>query len=96
MLARALSEQPQLGGAGAAAELAYHWYAAGELPEALAASVAAGLAAEDVHAFGDGLLHYERALKVWDAAGDAVHSLPADRIEVLRRVSSYGGVWRAL
>ncbi len=54
-LAQTLAAQPALAGAKAAgaAELAHHWYAAGELPAALAASVSAGAAAEDVYAVGE-------------------------------------------
>ena len=89
VLAEALSGQPELAGYGAtaAAELAYHWYAAGDIPKALAASLAAGLAAEDIHAFGEALMHYERALGAWDAAADMVRELPLDRSEVTRRAA---------
>ena len=89
MLARALGEQPELAGHGAtaAAELAYHWYAAGELPQALAASVTAGLAAERVYALTEALLHYERALEAWDDAGDVVRELPLNRVELTRRAA---------
>jgi predicted ATPase len=56
-LARALVERPELSGPGtsAAAELAYHYYAAGRLPEALTASVHAGIAAERAHALAEAL-----------------------------------------
>ncbi len=86
-LARALGEHPELAGQGAtaAAELAYHWYEAGELPEALAASVTAGMAAEEIRALGEALLHYERALDAWDRVGEVVQRLPIDRCEVTRR-----------
>ena len=89
LLAEALGERSQLAGsaAPAAAELARHWHAAGEPREALPASLAAGLAAEDIHAFGEALLHYGRALDGWDAAGDTVRELPLDRSEVTRRAA---------
>ncbi len=67
-LARAISDQ--FGSVGAksavAAELAHHWYAAGELAAALPASVAAGVAAEDLYASSEAWLHYERALERLD------------------------------
>ena len=89
MLARALEERPELAGskATAAAEPAFHWYAAGELSEALPASINAGVAAESVHALGEALLHYERALKIWDAAAPAARELALDRIDVIRRAA---------
>ncbi len=88
-LARALSERPQLAGpeASAAAELAYHYWAARQLPETLAASVRAAIAAEEVHALSEALFHYERALAVWDGAGDAGSELPLSRAEVISRAS---------
>jgi len=46
--------------------VAEHWFAAGELAEALAASVAAGNAAREVAAGADALGHYARALELWD------------------------------
>ena len=77
--ARAIAEQPALADTSAAAELAYHWHAAGELRESVTASISAGLAADDIHAFGDALLHYERALGAWESLGDDVPALPVDR-----------------
>ena len=85
--AQTLAERPELAGATAAAELAYHWYAAGVLPEAVAASISAGLAADDIHAFGDALLHYERALDAWDSLGDEVPASPLSRLELTRRAA---------
>jgi DNA-binding CsgD family transcriptional regulator len=78
-LARALADQ----GTPHAAELAHHWYAAGELPASLAASLDAGAAAERLYAFGEAGLHYERALAIWDRVDPAEPRI--DRLEVLRR-----------
>jgi DNA-binding CsgD family transcriptional regulator/tetratricopeptide (TPR) repeat protein len=85
-LAEALTARPELGGtrAGAAAELAYHWHAAHELPRALSASVAAGIGAEAVRALAEAALHYGNALEIWDVAADAA-DLPLDRLELIRR-----------
>jgi len=72
-VARALTDDPAVGppAAWAVAEaLAEHWFAAGELDEALAASVAAGNAAREVVAVADALGHYERALELWDRVTD--------------------------
>jgi DNA-binding CsgD family transcriptional regulator/tetratricopeptide (TPR) repeat protein len=54
-----------------AGEVAHHWLRARRLPEALSASVTAGLAADAAAAPGDALAHYERALEVWDSVPDA-------------------------
>ncbi len=84
-LARALSEHPELAGssAAAAAELAHHWYAAHELREALPASIRAGMEAEASRALAEAIVHYDRALDIWDAA-DA-DELPLSRAQVLQR-----------
>jgi DNA-binding CsgD family transcriptional regulator len=87
-LAKALSGSPDLTGTrAAAAELAHHWYAAHELGEALPASIAAGMESEAVHAFAEALLHYERALEIWDSAAGAAGPLPLDRVEATRRAA---------
>ena len=86
---RAISDQSGSAGAksAVAAELAHHWYAAGELAAALPASVAAGAAAEDLYASSEAWLHYERALEIWDAVDPAPGELPFERLEVLRRAA---------
>jgi predicted ATPase/DNA-binding CsgD family transcriptional regulator len=88
-LARTLGGQPRLAGAtGAdAAQLAHHWYVAGELPAALAAFVGAGVAAEDLYAVGEAWEHYERALEIWDRVDPEPGELPLQRLEVLRRAA---------
>ena len=69
----ALAAQPELAGGpdAAAADLAHHWYAAHDLPRALAASVAAGRVAERRSGFAEARAHYERALELWDRVADA-------------------------
>ena len=88
-LARAISDQSGSAAAksAVAAELAHHWYAAGELAAALPASIAAGAAAEDVYASSEAWLHYKRALEIWDAVDPAPAELPLERLEVLRRAA---------
>ena len=68
-VARALEADPELatGGDGdAAAELAYHWYAAREYQRALTYSLEAAEGASAQGAPTDALGHYERALELWD------------------------------
>jgi DNA-binding CsgD family transcriptional regulator len=86
-IAEALEEHPELAPSDSArsAELALHFHAARQLPEALAASVAAGLAAETVYAFGEALIHYERALELW--GWEATVEIPLDRLELTRRAA---------
>jgi DNA-binding CsgD family transcriptional regulator len=69
------------------AQLAHHWYRAGEHREALHASVAAALEASAVYAFSEAHGHFERALELWDRVEDPPGSLPLDRIELLARAA---------
>ena len=57
---------PDHGGAHLSAGIAHHYFAAGDQPAALAASVRAAEAAENVHAYGEAAALYERALELWD------------------------------
>jgi DNA-binding CsgD family transcriptional regulator/tetratricopeptide (TPR) repeat protein len=57
----------------AAARLAYHWHAAGELPKALATAVAAGTAAMTAFAFQIAADLFDRAIELWPRVPD-----PAD------------------
>ncbi len=74
------------GGAGNAAEIAWHWYAAHELPRALTWSIAAASAAEYGYAFPEAVVEYERALELWDRVPDAETRAGCDRIELLARL----------
>ena len=69
----ALTAHPELAGDSAAvpSQLAYHWSAAHDLPQALAACVLAGRAAEARWGFAEAQKHYERALEFWDRVPDA-------------------------
>ena len=64
-------------------ELAYHWFAAHDLPRALAASVEAAQYAAASRAYGDAHRHYERALELWDRVPDASERTGLDRIALL-------------
>ena len=66
VIAEALAANSELATAGAVAELAHHWYAAGELPAALDASLRAAEEAERMNAYSEALGHTERALAIWD------------------------------
>jgi DNA-binding CsgD family transcriptional regulator/tetratricopeptide (TPR) repeat protein len=88
--AHALAKQPELAGdapAVAAAELAAHWDAAGELVRALPARVQAGLAAERARAFAEAWRHYERALELWEQVADPGRPAGLDRVELLARAA---------
>jgi ATP/maltotriose-dependent transcriptional regulator MalT len=77
-------------GGGSAVEwgqLAYHWYAAHDLGQALLASVRAGQAAESASALAEALGHYERALELWDQVPEAAASSPLDRGTLLYRAA---------
>jgi DNA-binding CsgD family transcriptional regulator len=65
------------------AELAYHWYRARMVPEALGASVGAGRAAECVGAPAEAAKQYERAIELWDAVPDAEARAEASHSELL-------------
>ena len=69
--AAALAGRDGGGEPGLAAELAWHWYAAHDLEQALPAAVEAGLAAERACAFAEAQRQFERALELWDRAGPA-------------------------
>ena len=74
-----------IGDAGAHAELAVHWRAAGRREQALRASVAAGLEAEDARAFDEALRHLRAALELWPDHGDPGVGL--DRVDLLGHLS---------
>jgi DNA-binding winged helix-turn-helix (wHTH) protein/DNA-binding CsgD family transcriptional regulator/tetratricopeptide (TPR) repeat protein len=68
-------------------QLAYHWYAAHDLGQALPACVQAGQAAESASAPAEALEHYERALELWDQVAEAAARSPLDRVTLLHRAA---------
>lgn len=81
-----LRQNPQLAGreiATAAAELAYHCFAAHELEPALVASVEAGRAALDALAFSESRRHFERALELWEQVPDAASKAGIEQFDLL-------------
>jgi DNA-binding CsgD family transcriptional regulator/tetratricopeptide (TPR) repeat protein len=85
-LARALEQRPD-DGAQLAAAVAYHFDAAGERPEALAAAVRAATAAGRMHGYGEVLALLERALELWDRVPDPEALAGVDRVTVLTRAA---------
>ncbi len=70
------------------AELACHWRGAHDLPRALGASVAAGLAAREVFAHGEALRHLETALALWERVPDAAERAGLSRSGVMRQAAA--------
>jgi DNA-binding CsgD family transcriptional regulator/tetratricopeptide (TPR) repeat protein len=94
--AEALDRDPGLAGddGSVTATLAVHWYAAHDMPRALAASVRAGRQAIAAFAPAEARQHFERALEVWRSVPDAEKWAGTDQIEVLRlcaRATFHGG-----
>ncbi len=87
-LARALEARadgmPDHGGAHLSAGIAHHYFASGDQPKALAASVRAAEASEGVHAYGEAAALYGRALELWDRVADAQALAGRDHVELLR------------
>ncbi|GAA4256191.1 helix-turn-helix transcriptional regulator [Dactylosporangium darangshiense] len=85
-MAEALTADPglSLGDAGTAdAEVAYHWHQAGRWPDALAAAVRAGQAAQRTLAFPSAELQFARAVELWDRVADAEARAGLPRVRVL-------------
>jgi DNA-binding CsgD family transcriptional regulator len=84
--AAALDHDPSLGGGGDAdaSALAYHWYAALDLPRALPASVQAAARATAAGAPAEALRLLERALEIWPRVADARERTGMDRVDVSR------------
>ena len=87
-LARTLERRaeglPAHGGAHLAAGIAHHYYASGDQPKALVASVRAAQAAEAVHANGEAAALYSRALQLWDRVANAEELAGMDHVALLR------------
>jgi len=65
------------------AGLAYHWYAALDLPRALVAALDAGRRAAEAGAPTDALRQFERVLELWPRVPEAAASTGIDHVEVL-------------
>lgn len=86
-IAKALSANPELATTGAAAELAYHWYASGDLAAAFKGSVDAATEAERMYAYEESVKHIERALSLWDRVQDPQLLVESDQVDLLLRAS---------
>ena len=96
----ALERDPALAdGEAVAAALAYHWYAALDLPRALTASVDAAVRALTAGAPAEALRLLERALEIWPRVPDAGERTGLDRADVSRLAANaayrYGALDRA-
>ena len=80
------------GGASRMAELAYHWSAAGDLPRALVATVAAARGARAEYAFAEASQQFERAIEMWARVPEAARLVGSDRSAVLSEASWATGV----
>jgi DNA-binding NarL/FixJ family response regulator len=85
-VARALEAEPELSAspAGVAAELAYHWYAAHNLPAAFTASALAGAEARRLAAFAEANAHYERAIELWDGVPAEIRDAGPTLVDLIR------------
>jgi ATP/maltotriose-dependent transcriptional regulator MalT len=85
----ALARDPGLGGDEAAlpAALAYHWYAALDLPRALSAAVDAASQAMASYAPAEALRHLERAQEIWPRVDDAPQRTGLDQVELSARAA---------
>jgi DNA-binding NarL/FixJ family response regulator len=85
--AAALAASPEATGRSVTAMLAHHWYAALDLPRALAAALDAGrLAATQAPA--DAQQHFERVLELWARVPDAERLAGDDHVGVLQAAAS--------
>jgi len=82
----ALAGDPALAGDNTTlpAALAYHWYAALDLPRALTAAIEAAHHATSAYAPAEALRYLERAQEIWPQVADAPQRTGIDQIEVSR------------
>jgi tetratricopeptide (TPR) repeat protein len=70
-----------------AAELSYHWQAAGDLERALPAAIEAGTQAGCAFAFAEARRHYEQVLELWPRVPRAAQLAPIDQVGLLERAA---------
>jgi DNA-binding SARP family transcriptional activator len=85
--AEAARATEQTGRETAAAELAHHWYCAGDHRRALAASIEAAIADDERYAYSEALTQYERALELWDVVDNPEELVAVDRVELGTRAA---------
>ena len=88
-LAEALSGDASLSAdsIGPAAELAWHWLQAHELPHALRASVEAAGQADNLHAPAEAGRHLETAIELWDRVDDPEATSETTLVDLTRRAA---------
>jgi DNA-binding CsgD family transcriptional regulator/tetratricopeptide (TPR) repeat protein len=86
-IAESLEAHSEYAVAEPAAELAYHWLAAGERSAALRASVQAASEAAGMRAYREAAAHMERALELWDRVPSPDEVVGCDRVDLLLRAS---------
>lgn len=69
------------------AELAQHWYASQNFPEALNAAMRAGRAAQENFCFPEALRQFERVLKLWHRVPHVQQLMGVDRTSVLEHAA---------
>ena len=85
-IATVLESRPHAGDeAGRLGEIAHHWVAAREQDRALSASVTAGAAAFDAHAYAEAQRQFERAIELWEVIADPDGSAGMTRSDLVRR-----------
>jgi class 3 adenylate cyclase/tetratricopeptide (TPR) repeat protein len=87
LIAETLAADPELATSGAAAELAHHWHAAGELPAALTSSLQAAADAQRMTAYKEAVAQLQRALVVWDRVQGAEEIAACGHVELLLRAA---------
>ena len=88
--AAAMAARPELTGVAEHvrwAQLAHHWDAAEDQPHAFAASVRAGLAAEEVGALANAAAHYHRAVELWPRVPEAAAVAGMTQCDLLVRAA---------
>ena len=74
------------------AALAYHWFAAHNLPRAFDASLAAADDAIAMHGYADAQNHYDRAIELWDQVPNAAERAGRDHIALLEQAAAVAAV----
>ena len=85
--AAAIEAMPGTRSYGSAA-LAYHWFAAHDLPRAFDASLAAADDAIAMHGYADAQNHYDRAIELWDQVPNAAARSGLDLAGLLERAAA--------
>ncbi len=72
--------------------LAYHWFAAHDLPRAFDASLAAADDAIAMYGYANAQNHYDRAIELWDQVPNAAERAGRDHIALLEQAAAVAAV----